>query len=346
MGRCTAPSSSRARCCRLAPTTRSSHALGRRGWDVALAVVPPTPDGPVRVLLAYREVVTAGGADLVVAHSNAGRYAAGGRRGPPRGLRRRGAATGARRRAAGTGGAARPPRRPRRRRRAAAAVDPLVGRARPRGGHPRPAGAGRHPGGGAADAVGVLPLPARRARRLGRRTRRPTSRSARPTPRRSRSRASTAGRRRCSRAPCTCTTSSTRMPWPRRCSTSPSRLGRCRSDPGLVPGRRPRGDRAGDRDAVELEVGALGVEAHHPLDRRHLGERVGVGPGDVLALGAERPRRVRPRSTRRWRGPCRRRSWSTGCRPGGRSRRRRGGGTSAPGCGSRAARSRGGCRPG
>lgn len=51
-------------------------ALGRRGWDVARPVVPTTPDGPVRVLLAFREVVTAGGTDLLVAHSNAGRYAA------------------------------------------------------------------------------------------------------------------------------------------------------------------------------------------------------------------------------------------------------------------------------
>ena len=60
MDRCTAPSSSRARCCRLAPTPHSSHALGRRGWGAVVAVVPPAPDGPGPVLAAFREVVSAG----------------------------------------------------------------------------------------------------------------------------------------------------------------------------------------------------------------------------------------------------------------------------------------------
>ena len=50
-------------------------ALGRRGWGVAVAAVPRAPDGPEPVAAAFREAVTAHGADLVLAHSNAGRYA-------------------------------------------------------------------------------------------------------------------------------------------------------------------------------------------------------------------------------------------------------------------------------
>lgn len=52
-------------------------ALGRRGWDVVIAPVPPSAEGPVRPLLAFRDVVRAYGPDLVVAHSNAGRYGVG-----------------------------------------------------------------------------------------------------------------------------------------------------------------------------------------------------------------------------------------------------------------------------
>ena len=52
-----------------------AHALGRRGWGAVIAAVPQAPDGPDPVLAAYRDAVTSHRADLVVAHSNAGRYA-------------------------------------------------------------------------------------------------------------------------------------------------------------------------------------------------------------------------------------------------------------------------------
>ena len=52
-----------------------AHALGRRGWGAVVAAVPEAPDGPDPVLAAYRDAVTSHRADLVVAHSNAGRYA-------------------------------------------------------------------------------------------------------------------------------------------------------------------------------------------------------------------------------------------------------------------------------
>ena len=50
-------------------------ALGRRGWGVAVAEPPRAPAGPEPVAAAFREAVKAHAADLVVAHSNAGRYA-------------------------------------------------------------------------------------------------------------------------------------------------------------------------------------------------------------------------------------------------------------------------------
>ena len=50
-------------------------ALGRRGWGAVVAAVPEAPEGPDLVLAAYRDAVTSHRADLVVAHSNAGRYA-------------------------------------------------------------------------------------------------------------------------------------------------------------------------------------------------------------------------------------------------------------------------------
>jgi len=52
-----------------------AHALGRRGWGAVIAAVPQALDGPDPVLAAYRDAVTSHRADLVVAHSNAGRYA-------------------------------------------------------------------------------------------------------------------------------------------------------------------------------------------------------------------------------------------------------------------------------
>ena len=201
-----------------------AHALGRRGWGVVVADVPPMPDGPDPVLAAFREVVTAERADLVVAHSNAGRYAVAAAGGLARRLPRRRAAAGARRRDPGPGGAARPPRRPGRRRRAAPAVDPLVGRRRPRRGRARPGRCWPASGPTSRGCRWPTSAPGSAPPSAGSRTRRPTSRSATPTPRRPRSRASRAGPRRCSRARCTCTTSSTRMPWPPRCSTSRPRL--------------------------------------------------------------------------------------------------------------------------
>ncbi len=50
-------------------------ALRRRGWGVAVAAVPEAPAAPEPVAAAFRAAVTAHGADLVLAHSNAGRYA-------------------------------------------------------------------------------------------------------------------------------------------------------------------------------------------------------------------------------------------------------------------------------
>ena len=50
-------------------------ALGRRGWGVAVAHPPPAPAGPGPVLTAYASFVGERRPDVVVAHSNAGRYA-------------------------------------------------------------------------------------------------------------------------------------------------------------------------------------------------------------------------------------------------------------------------------
>ncbi len=52
-----------------------THALQRRGWGAVVAEPPRVPRGPEPVLAAFREAVTSGATDLVVAHSNAGRYA-------------------------------------------------------------------------------------------------------------------------------------------------------------------------------------------------------------------------------------------------------------------------------
>jgi hypothetical protein len=52
-----------------------AHALERRGWGVSVAAVPGVPSGPDPVLAAFREAVSSRHPDLVVAHSNAGRYA-------------------------------------------------------------------------------------------------------------------------------------------------------------------------------------------------------------------------------------------------------------------------------
>ena len=50
-------------------------ALGLRGWGVVVATTGEVPDGPDPVLAAYRACVEQEGAEVVVAHSNAGRYA-------------------------------------------------------------------------------------------------------------------------------------------------------------------------------------------------------------------------------------------------------------------------------
>lgn len=55
--------------------TPLTDALARRGWDAVVAAAPRGPGGPEPVLAAYLEVVSAHRPDLVVAHSNAGRYA-------------------------------------------------------------------------------------------------------------------------------------------------------------------------------------------------------------------------------------------------------------------------------
>lgn len=46
-----------------------------RGWDSSLAEAPPSPAGPEPVLDAFAEAVARARPDLVLAHSNAGRYA-------------------------------------------------------------------------------------------------------------------------------------------------------------------------------------------------------------------------------------------------------------------------------
>ena len=58
-------------------------ALGRRGWGVAVAGAPERPHGPEPVLAAFREAVSVPKTDLVLAHSNAGRYAVAAASGAP-----------------------------------------------------------------------------------------------------------------------------------------------------------------------------------------------------------------------------------------------------------------------
>lgn len=50
-------------------------ALGRRGWGVVVATTDSRPDGPAPVLTAYGDCVERERPDVVVGHSNAGRYA-------------------------------------------------------------------------------------------------------------------------------------------------------------------------------------------------------------------------------------------------------------------------------
>jgi Alpha/beta hydrolase family len=50
-------------------------ALGRRGWGVVVATTASPPGGPQDVLTAYGACVAGERPDVVVAHSNAGRYA-------------------------------------------------------------------------------------------------------------------------------------------------------------------------------------------------------------------------------------------------------------------------------
>ena len=50
-------------------------ALGRRGWGVVIATTATVPDGPEPVLAAYAGCVERERPDVVLAHSNAGRYA-------------------------------------------------------------------------------------------------------------------------------------------------------------------------------------------------------------------------------------------------------------------------------
>jgi hypothetical protein len=50
-------------------------ALERRGWDVVVATTETVPDGPEPVLAAYAQCVAQVRPDVVIAHSNAGRYA-------------------------------------------------------------------------------------------------------------------------------------------------------------------------------------------------------------------------------------------------------------------------------
>jgi hypothetical protein len=50
-------------------------AVGRRGWAASVAQLPTAPAGPSPVLTAYASFVRERRPDVVVAHSNAGRYA-------------------------------------------------------------------------------------------------------------------------------------------------------------------------------------------------------------------------------------------------------------------------------
>ena len=219
-------------------------ALGRRAWGVVMATTSVPPAEPEPVLTAYRLCVEREHPDFVVCHSNAGRYAV-----------------------AVAGGvpvvhvdAALPPESGEVALAPEALLDHLTG---------------------LADEASLLPpwtrwwddddvatvvpdptvLAAIRAeeRRMplayfrapasgpptaGSPTRRRTSPSGTPTPRRPPWRGGSAGQRRCWAGHCTCTTLWTRMPWPTPSSTSPWRSAG-RSGALLVPGRRPRRDRAG-----------------------------------------------------------------------------------------------------
>jgi hypothetical protein len=48
-------------------------ALERHGWGAVVVEVPGVPSGPEPVLASFRDAVDGAQADLVVAHSNAGR---------------------------------------------------------------------------------------------------------------------------------------------------------------------------------------------------------------------------------------------------------------------------------
>ena len=153
-----------------------------------------------------------------------------------------------------------------------------------------PAGAGRHPG---ARSRGCrCPTSAAGSGRPagGRTRRRPTWRYgatyAEELALARRPRLADGRARRCAG---TCTTSSTRMPSRPPSSTWRAGSGWAGSEALLVARGRPRRDRPGHDDAVDLEVGALGVEADHALDRGDLVERVGVGPARC-----PRPRGRRP----------------------------------------------------
>jgi hypothetical protein len=50
-------------------------ALRRHGWGVVVATTSSPPDGPAPVLTAYRTCIERERPDVVIAHSNAGRYA-------------------------------------------------------------------------------------------------------------------------------------------------------------------------------------------------------------------------------------------------------------------------------
>ncbi|HSF98188.1 MAG TPA: hypothetical protein VLA55_05815 [Ornithinibacter sp.] len=58
-------------------------ALGRRGWGVVVAVTDSVPHGPEPVLTAYAGCVQEQHPDVVIAHSNAGRYAVAAAAGTP-----------------------------------------------------------------------------------------------------------------------------------------------------------------------------------------------------------------------------------------------------------------------
>jgi hypothetical protein len=51
-------------------------AFGHRGWDVVAASAPPSPPGPQPVLAAFAGALARVRPELVLTHSNAGRYAA------------------------------------------------------------------------------------------------------------------------------------------------------------------------------------------------------------------------------------------------------------------------------